>query len=52
MHPVINRLLVGAAAGVALVSGTAAHAEPIKGAPELTHNELYTAAGSRRSPAS
>ncbi|MGI5288799.1 hypothetical protein ACQEVF_36380 [Nonomuraea polychroma] len=40
----INRLLAGAAAGVVLVSGTAAHAEPIKGAPELTHNEIYKAA--------
>jgi hypothetical protein len=41
----INRVLAGTAAGLALFSGTAAaHAEPIKGAPELTHNELYKAA--------
>ncbi|MFI7698636.1 hypothetical protein [Nonomuraea sp. NPDC049480] len=39
----IIRLLAGTAAGLALLSGTA-HAEPVKGAPELTHNELYKAA--------
>ncbi|MFG1704142.1 hypothetical protein ACFLIM_13215 [Nonomuraea sp. M3C6] len=40
----IIRLVAETAAGLALLSGTAAHAEPVKGAPELTHNELYQAA--------
>ncbi|GAA0435759.1 hypothetical protein Acor_55700 [Acrocarpospora corrugata] len=36
----ITRLLGTAVAGLVLVSG-AAHASPVKGAPELTHNKLY-----------
>ncbi|MEV0234112.1 hypothetical protein [Nonomuraea sp. NPDC050786] len=39
----IIRLLAGTAVGLAFLSGTAL-AEPVKGAPELTHNELYKAA--------
>ncbi|MDA0638717.1 hypothetical protein OUY22_35355 [Nonomuraea sp. MCN248] len=39
----IIRLSAAVAAGLVLVSG-AAHADPVKGAPELTHNELYKAA--------
>ncbi|MGN9842399.1 hypothetical protein ACTMTI_30175 [Nonomuraea sp. H19] len=39
----ITRLLAASAAGLALLTGTA-HAEPVKGAPDLTHNELYKAA--------
>lgn len=39
----IIRTLAGAVAGVALFAG-AAHAEPVKGAPELTQNALYKAA--------
>ncbi|GAA5040593.1 putative metalloprotease [Thermocatellispora tengchongensis] len=39
----IIRLSAGAAVGLALLSGPA-FAEPIKGVPELTHNELYQAA--------
>ncbi|WP_188187482.1 hypothetical protein [Nonomuraea sp. SYSU D8015] len=38
----IIRVLAGTAADLVLLSGTA-HAEPVKGAPELTHNELYKA---------
>ncbi|TDB98821.1 hypothetical protein E1267_38380 [Nonomuraea longispora] len=38
----IIRTLAGAVAGMALFTG-AAHAEPVKGAPELTHNALYKA---------
>ncbi|MGP4100854.1 hypothetical protein [Nonomuraea sp. KM90] len=43
----IIRALAGAAVGLALVSAPAsasASAEPVKGAPELTHNEVYKAA--------
>ncbi|MEV4840726.1 hypothetical protein AB0K05_39925 [Nonomuraea sp. NPDC049486] len=39
----IIRLSAAVAAGVVLLSG-AAHADPVKGAPELTHNALYKAA--------
>ncbi|MFF4615882.1 hypothetical protein [Nonomuraea jabiensis] len=39
----IIRLLAGTAAGLALLSGTAL-ATPVKGAPELTSNDLYKAA--------
>ncbi|MFC4113797.1 hypothetical protein [Nonomuraea zeae] len=39
----IIRILAGTAAGLALFAG-AAHAEPVKGAPELTNNALYKAA--------
>ncbi|MEU8358755.1 hypothetical protein AB0C27_22350 [Nonomuraea sp. NPDC048882] len=38
----IIRLLAGTAVGLALVS-VPATAEPVKGAPELTHNDLYKA---------
>jgi hypothetical protein len=39
----IIRILAGTAAGLALFAGVA-HAGPVKGAPELTHNALYKAA--------
>ncbi|MFI7130927.1 hypothetical protein ACIBQ1_34925 [Nonomuraea sp. NPDC050153] len=42
----ITRLLAGTAVGLAIFSGTAL-AAPVKGAPELTHNDLYKAAGLR-----
>jgi hypothetical protein len=45
----ILRVLAGAAAGLVLFSGTAI-ANPIKGVPELTSNDLYKTAKLRKTP--